>query len=270
MKISISNIAWFEDNDQEMYQMLAKLGISAVEIAPTRIFPEHPYDSLERAREWSRMLLDSYGLRVSSIQSIWHGRTERVFLNEMDRNVMIDYTKKIIDFAEATGCSNIVFGCPKNRIVSENFNRKTAIEFFRELGEYALAHDCVLALEANPPIYNTNFINTTEEGLKLIGDAASKGFLLNVDAGAMVENGEKVSLLYGHGNLIHHVHISEPMLAAIKPRSIHSDLAGFLRSIDYQGYVSIETGLQDNIGSIIDMIKYVVSIFGDKAYDVSF
>ena len=42
MKLSISNIAWSDKYDKEMYQFLYKNQIEGIEIAPTRIFSENP------------------------------------------------------------------------------------------------------------------------------------------------------------------------------------------------------------------------------------
>ena len=39
----------------------------------------------------------------------------------------------------------------------------------------------MLAMEANPPIYNTNYINTDSEAFALVKKIDSKGFLVNLD-----------------------------------------------------------------------------------------
>lgn len=54
-----------------------------------------------------------------SMQSIWYGRTEKLFGTEEERNLLLDYTKSAVDFAAAIGCKNLVFGCPKNRCIPE-------------------------------------------------------------------------------------------------------------------------------------------------------
>ena len=44
MKLSISNIAWDTSEDKMIYELMQNHGCSGLEIAPTRVFPEHPYD----------------------------------------------------------------------------------------------------------------------------------------------------------------------------------------------------------------------------------
>ena len=118
-------------------------------------------------------------------------------------------------------------------------------------------------MEANPPIYNTNYINDTLSAIDLIKKVDSKGFLLNLDFGTMIENHEEVSILKGNEQLINHVHISEPGLKLIEERKMHHDLAKLLIEFGYEKYISIEVGKQDNIHVLGEMMNYVKSIFGE-------
>ncbi len=261
MKLSISNIAWSEEHDDEMYTILKKEGFDGVEIAPTRLFPEHPYDRIKEAKEYAYRLKNEYGLSISSMQSIWYGKSERIWGTNEERHDLLEYTKKAIDFAKTIQCGNLVFGCPKNRCIPENGDINIAIEFFSELGEYAAQNNTCLALEANPTIYNTNFINTTESAISLIEQVHSDGFKLNLDVGTMIENDENVDILQGNNNYINHVHVSEPYLKAIKNRTIHSELAEYFNENKYNKYVSIEMGKIENINDILKILEYVKEIY---------
>ena len=48
MKLSISNIAWDETHDLKMYQKMKEYRYTGLEIAPTRIFGENPYQNLKK------------------------------------------------------------------------------------------------------------------------------------------------------------------------------------------------------------------------------
>lgn len=257
MKLSISNIAWTAPQDEAVYEMMRENGFAGLEIAPTRIFPEAPYDRVAQAREWRGTL----GFAVPSMQSIWFGRQENLFASVDERQALTDYTKKAIDFAAAIGCRNLVFGCPRNRTLPDGVDAAAAVPFFKELGDYALANDTVIGMEANPPIYNTNYINTTAEAIELIEQVGSDGFRLNLDVGTMVHNGESVDLLNGKVHLINHVHISEPKLAPIGKRDLHATLCERLAKEGYNGFVSIEMGKQDDLGVIRDVMQYVKGVF---------
>lgn len=232
-----------------------------MEIAPTKIFAEQPYDRKDEAREWSNQLRRQWDLHIVSMQSIWYGKTERIFGSEAERYELMEYTKKAIDFAETIDCKNLVFGCPKNRAMPDGADIEMAVSFFRELGNYAHRHHCVVAMEANPPIYHTNFLNTTGEAMAFVETVGSEGFLLNLDTGTMIENGEDVSQLDSRERLIHHVHISEPGLKPIQKRKLHTDLAIKLKDMNYQGFVSIEVGQQNDRQKLTEMMEYVAGIF---------
>ena len=245
MKLAVSNIAWTPEQDEQVYELLKRYGYTGLEIAPTRIFPDSPYDRWEEAERWAGNLKSAYGFTIPSMQSIWYGRQEKIFGSEEEREVLLGYTRKAVDFAESIGCRNLVLGCPKNRVVPGSVSSEeadwVAVTFFREMGDYAVSKGIVISLEANPEIYGTNFINRTSEALLLIRKADSEGFRLNLDVGT-----------------------SEPGLGPIKERNLHRQLSSLLRSVDYQGSVSIEMGRHEDISEIERAMRYMKRIFGDR------
>ena len=260
MKLSISNIAWDIADNDKVYDLMQKYGYDGLEIAPTKIFPKDPYNNLAEASKWSKKLREQYGFMISSMQSIWYGRTEKIFGTKEERQTLIDYTKKAINFASNIGCKNLVFGCPKNRNIEKESDYLPAVEFFKELGNYAEQKGTCIGMEANPTIYNTNFINDTVSALNLIKDVGSKGFLLNLDVGTMIQNNEECSELIGNVELINHVHISEPYLALIENRGLHKELITILKKENYNKYVSIEMKQQEKINDIEKTLKYIKGI----------
>ena len=266
MKLSVSNIAWEEKLDKEVYQLLKKYGFEGVEIAPTRWIAKEPYDHIAEAKTIAETLRDTYGYVVPSMQSIWFGKNMMIFANEEERQELLVYTQKAVDYASAIGCKNLVFGCPRNRNIDREWNLtkqqidEIAIPFFKELGDYALAKGTVIGMEANPTIYNTNYINTTESALELIDKVASEGFLLNLDVGTMICNEESADSLKGKIHLINHVHISEPGLKPITDRPLHKELIDLLKAENYQKFVSIEMGKQEDITILDGVLAYVAAL----------
>lgn len=256
MKLSISNIAWSAEHDIEMYHYLHEVGFQGLEIAPTRIFPEDPYDKLSEAKDWAYQLKEIYCLEVPSMQSIWYGHQEMIFGTKEERKILIDYTKKAVDFAEVIGCKNIVFGNPRNRDTDDiSGNYPIAIDFFREIGDYAAEHNSTIAIEANPPIYNTRFVNKTEQAVELAYKCRSEGVKVNVDLGTIIYNEEDINYLKQIPEYINHVHISEPGLVPIEKRALHDVLFSILKELDYNKYVSIEMGNKGNIHAVKKIIS---------------
>lgn len=260
IKLSISNIAWTEENDQQVYQYMQNVGFQGLEIAPTRVFQERPYEKKDEAKLFAQDVKKKYGLSICSMQSIWYGHGEKIFGTDEERQILLDYTKQSIDFAKEVGAGNLVFGCPKNRCIGEYDDIGIAVEFFRTLGDYSAEHGTVLAMEANPVIYGTNFINRTNEAAELIKEVGSKGFKLNLDFGTIIYNEEKIQDVTAYINLINHVHISEPNLKLIEHRAEHKELLRILKDFSYDGYVSIEMCRRDDVSEVFKTIDYIASM----------
>ncbi len=260
IKLSISNISWISENDQQVYGYIHNAGFAGLEIAPTRLFPDKPYEKKTEAKEYVEQLKRSYDLEICSMQSIWYGHSERIFGTAEERKILLDYTKQAIDFAEVAGVGNVVFGCPKNRVIGDNDNKEVAVSFFRELGEYSEEHGTVLAMEANPIIYGTNFVNKTKEAIELIQEVGSAGFKLNLDFGTIIYNEEIVEGLEPYIKLINHVHISEPNLKMIEKRDEHRVLMKMLRDAGYDRYVSIEMGKREELNDVFSTVDYLTTL----------
>jgi sugar phosphate isomerase/epimerase len=262
MKLSISNIAWDKENDTEMYPTLSRIGYSGIEIAPSRLFDQPVYSKREEVKALADEFQATYGLAISSIQSIWYGRAENIFKSEAQRTLLLDYTKQAIEFAEICRCENLVFGCPKNRVITEGVSSDVVIPFFREIGEYAEQHNTVVAIEANPQIYGTNFINRTEEAFELVDKVDRPGIRVNLDFGTILQNEEDILRLRGYVARINHVHISEPNLVRIEKHKKHEILAKVLRDEGFLRYVSIEMKRLSSMAEIKEIMLYIKEIFG--------
>lgn len=262
MKVTISNIAWQNEHDAEMYAFLQQQKCDGIEIAPTRIIPENPYSELGKVAEIREKLQADYGLKVVSMQSICFGRNEAIFNSEDERNSLLQYIKEAIDFASVLGCNNLVFGSPKNRNINDG-QEQLAMEYFSEIGKYAAEKNTVFAFEPNPVIYGTNFINTTNQALDFIKSCNVDGLKINLDLGTVVYNEENLTMIAENLKWINHVHISEPYLEEIQKRALHQELASILRSGNYQNYISVEMKGGSELAKIKDIIQYTQDVFKD-------
>ena len=118
IQLSISNIAWDKADDEAVYTEMKAHGFTGLELAPTRIFPEEPYEQLTSAMLFGGYLKNRWGFCVPSIQSIWYGQQGSIF-NAGEAERLLDYTAGAYQFAHALNCPSLVFGCPKNRTLAE-------------------------------------------------------------------------------------------------------------------------------------------------------
>lgn len=268
MKLCISNIAWDKMYDEEMYNVCSVMGYDGIEIAPTRVFMNNPYDRLDDAQNWAKKLENEYGLKVCSCQSIWYGRTENIFESADERERLLEYSKKAFRFAEAVGAKNAVFGCPKNRNgygKNPGMNGMVADDFFGKLAVCAADYGVTLSVEANPDIYGTDFLTRTKDTIDFIKRLGYGSLKLNLDIGTMLYYNEDLEAISEYGELIGNIHISEPKLAIIQERIEHVKLFRYLRNIKYEKAVSIEMGKTDRVEQVYESMKYIYSI--SKGYE---
>ena len=156
-QLAISNIAWLKDDDEAVYTAMQQAGFTGLELAPTRIFSEAPYENLTSALLFGGYLKNRWGFSVPSLQSIWYGQKGNIF-DPADTEHLLDYTAQAFQFAHSLNCPSLVFGCPKNRMRPLGANDAAAEAFFMQAGNLAARYGVHLALEANPPMY-TNYLS---------------------------------------------------------------------------------------------------------------
>ena len=258
MKLSISNIAWDIKDNETVYAYLNKKNFSGLEIAPTKLFPENPYSHIAEAAEYFSQLKQNYGLEVSSMQSIWFGKTGNIFNSEEERKDLQDYTFKAIDFAAAIGCGNLVFGNPKARNKGENHSDNLVFDFFNSIADYAHKNGTCVSLEPNTVIYGTNFINNTKQAFEFCNELNNPNLKVNVDFGTIIYNDEPFDWIQKNIDKVNHIHISEPYLKKIEKRDLHKKL----KTIEFNKYISIEMGLQNSLNDVFEVIDYIAEVLG--------
>ncbi len=261
MKLAISNIG-FDNNDREtVYSLLKKYKFCAIEIAPGIFAGNEPYNNIEAAKKEKQRIFEMYGLNIASMQSIWYGQTGNIF-NNIDAQNLADYTKKAVNFARELEINNLVFGCPKNRLVPQGASTNDVLPFFEDIAHYAHENGTYIALEANPEIYGTNFCNTSESAFEFAKKV--QNMKVNYDFGTFIVNGENLKILEQNIALVNHVHLSEPYLEAInltsERKKQHEELANVLKSGGYNNYVSIEMKAQ-KLDFVEQVLQYVAKVF---------
>ena len=135
-QLAISNIAWQKDDDETVYAAMQQAGFTGLELAPTRIFSEAPYENLTSALLFGGYLKNRWGFSVPSLQSIWYGQKGNIF-DPADTEHLLDYTAQAFQFAHSLNCPSLVFGCPKNRMRPLGANDAAAEAFFMQAGNLA-------------------------------------------------------------------------------------------------------------------------------------
>lgn len=250
-RLAISNIAWPPAEARAAYTLLRRYGFTGLEIAPGLAFAgeDDAFAPSDAAVRDFRAELAAHDLELCSMQSLLFGVAgAQLFGSPEERERIEAALGRAIDLAGGLGVPNLVFGSPGNRsfpgTMSENEAQTQAREVFRRLGDRATGAGTRLAIEPNPAIYGTNFLNTVEETARFVASLDHPSVMLNYDIGALIANqetdraGEIYALARGK---VSHAHISEPGLGPAPADS--GALRAIVRALaggGYSGWYSIE------------------------------
>ena len=259
MRLTISNLAWENNFEAEVFSELKKRGISAIEIAPTKIWPDW-----RNINETSISFFKERvsGFEVSSFQSLLFGRPElSIFGSDEIKQQTLIHLKMVADLAAHLGAKPLVFGSPKNRDPGNRPNAfAEAKEFFFSIGSYCEKIGVTLCLEANPTQYGCTFITNAGQAAELVRAVNSPGFRLHLDTACMfLADDDIAKTIADNHDILAHFHVSEPKLGKFaKPESPHAVAAAALKKVGYLGFVSIEMLNKGNtLQPITEALDYV-------------
>lgn len=266
MKLSISNIAWPAEQDGAVYAALREVGVTALELAPTRIWPDWQFGAADvRA---CREALARQGLGCSSLQAVLFNRPElQLFGTPAQRAELRAHLERVADLAAELGAGPMVFGAPKNRdrgTLGEATAFELAAEFFARIGAYCAERGVCLCLEPNPVTYGCNFVTDSRRGAELVRAVGSSGFRLHLDAAGMhlaEENTENA--VRDCADVLAHVHVSEPFLGHFgAPEVDHAGFARGLRAIGWEGWVAIEMrASNESLVRVQEAVAWVAAVY---------
>ena len=225
-KISISNIAWSPEHNESVANMLNKLDVEFIDIAPSKCFKEPFKVTEEEILEYKKWWLNR-GICFLGMQSLLYG-TEglNVFSNATIQSELLGHLKSVCRFASLMDIEKLVFGSPKNRDRTGLTNQDTeeiALNFFQKLGDIAHQYNVVICLEPNAAQYGANFLVTTEETYSFVRKLGHPNIAMQFDAGTFLLNKENIELVPKILGCVRHVHLSEPYLKKLCKTSFEAE-----------------------------------------------
>jgi sugar phosphate isomerase/epimerase len=254
--IIISNIAWERQEEIGVFDILKKMSIKQIEIAITKYFQTWDIDKSDilSLKEY----FQKNNISIYSFQSIMYGLNYNLFDNN---DLFIKHIEKIIEFAKILNTKKIIFGSPKNRIISGNYEQKIDIflNSMKKINNMCSGHDISFCIEPNSKVYGCNFIINSKELLGLLILLNEKNIKMHLDTACMHLEDDKPSNIENYKDFLDHFHISEPYLGNMNgPIIRHNDFSFFLKKINYDKYLSIEMKSgENNVDTIKNAINFV-------------
>jgi len=247
VKISVSNIAWYQDPKKitNFLEFISSLNCNGVELAPSAIWSE-PIDSSKQDRDTLKRQIANFNLNFLGFHSLLYSKPElKLFENPFLRKETKNYLFNLINLCSDLEGKILVYGSPKSReLCGKKYDdcKKQSIEDFYEIAEYAKKKGIFFCLE---PLSKkeTDFITSLEEGGEIVETVNHSNFKLHFDTkvifGSMDKIGPKIER---YKNIITHVHVGDENL--LEPGTVnkkeHPEIGKSLRDIHYEGYITLE------------------------------
>jgi sugar phosphate isomerase/epimerase len=246
VKLAVSNIAWPREEDAAVAEVLNASGISGIEIAPTKIWPDS-LTATESEIDAYRRFWNDRGISIVAAQALLFGQADlTLFEAAAVRQKTLAYLGTIVRLCGRLGARALVFGSPKNRKVGSLPAAEAdaiAQEFFGKLGEIAAQVGSCIVMEANPPEYGADFATHAAAAIELVERVDHPGFRLHLDTGCMTLAGDPIPGTFDRGfRWLEHFHVSEPNLdpPVTSGKVNHAAFAEELTRRNYRGWVSLE------------------------------
>lgn len=244
MRLSVSNLAWPADMESAALDTLGALGVSGIEVAPTRLAP---WPDLTPARLISAAARyrDS-GLQVSSLQAVLFGCPGMQLLGDQAAfEAMRVHLRCVAGMAATLGAQVLVFGAPKNRLrgdLKPDIANACAAERFRMLADATGAEGVTIAIEPVPEAYGGDFLQTAPDICTMVATAGHPFLKVHLDTACVTLGGGNIEqAIQLAGTDLCHFHAAQPGLTDFnEPIPAHAIAGVALAASGYNHWVAIE------------------------------
>ena len=219
MRLGLTNLAWDPSQDEAVAGLLARLGVDAIDVAPSKYFADVAAvreAEVRRVRDW---WLDR-GIEITGMQSLLYGTQGLNLFGPPDvQQRMLAYLAAVCRVGAWLGATRLVFGSPANRnraglADAEAWAR--ALEFFGRLAEVAADAGVTICLEGVHPHYGANFMTDTASSLRMARTLSHPSVGIVLDTAVVQLNGEDIEALLAEGAAwVRHIHASEKDLVPL-------------------------------------------------------
>lgn len=245
ISVSISNIFFAGITSDRDLESLARCGVSGLEIAPGRVWPDPRAVTQYEAKRF-RQMLERHQVSPSAFHALTFERPDlTLFSSTQSRLELEDHIVGLGRLASFLGCHHLVWGSPTTRSVDQVSDlaskEKWAIESIDRICERLSSFGVDLLLENLWPQQGV-WLSGTREILETIVSLGRSNLGLNLDLRASLEAEDDVRWLT-ESTLRHvrHVHLSDPGLSPPSMLShAQSTAAQKLSRLDYSGWVALE------------------------------
>jgi sugar phosphate isomerase/epimerase len=262
MKFALCNEMFEKQPMAQIASVAARLGYHGIEIAPFTLGPSATEITVGK-REETRKAIEDHGLEVVGLHWLFAGPTG-LHMTTPDQATWQrtrDYLAALLDLCSDLGGKILVLGSPKQRSVLgvegvPPSNRgqdvrdtpaykgawKRAVDLLSSVVEQAGKLGLTICFEPLSPV-ETNFVNTVEEGMKLVREVNHPSFKIHLDVKAMCSEGKPVPAIIRSVKVedVGHFHVNDPNLYGPGMGEVdYAPIAKAVHDLGYDKWLSVE------------------------------
>src|SRR5438552_10973334 len=275
MNFAICNEIFREWTIEDVFGHAAKLGYSAVEIAPFTL-ADSVMDISPAERRRIREAAERSKIQIAGIHWVLV-KPEGLYINHPDRSIRdrtARYFCELVDFCADIGGKIMVVGSPKQRNVMPEVSPEQAREWaantFRDSVAQAEQRQVTVCFEPLAPV-ETNFINTAQAAIEFVQRLPSARFQIILDVKAMCSESKPIPQII-HESWPHfaHFHANDKNLKGPGFGEVDfKPIATALKQVGYSGFVSVEVfDFEEGAEAIATRsLEYLTSVFAERPAD---
>lgn len=265
MKLSVSNIAWGQNDIEGFLRFLVQQECNGLELSASTVWQE-PVDVPRSTLGQFKKTVKAYNLEIPSAHSLTYTRPDLSFFeSEQSRMNLVDYVRKLGEMADVLEIPVMVFGSAKSRQIG-NRNRdecmKLVIDTFSEMAKNIEPLGVTILIEPLSKM-ETDCINNADEAMEIIRAVNHKNLALHLDLkSSFAEQEDLESVCSRHLSYIKHCHVSDPaMKPPSKEFSGHYDAAKAIKKSGYDKYISLEIKKVDDLDLLRESLTFVKDLY---------
>ena len=237
----------------EVCSIASRLGYHGLEIAPFTLAPSAT-EVTKRQRKDTRKTIADHGLETVGLHWLFARPVGATNLSPLHMTTpdqaawqrTRDYFAALLDLCGDLGGKVLVLGSPKQRSVIEGQTKegawRRAVDLLSSLLDRADKLGLTICFEPLSPA-ETNFINTVEEGMKMVREIGHPNFKIHLDVKAMSSEAKPVPAVIRSVKVedIGHFHVNDPNLYGPGMGEVdYAPIAEAVRSVGYDKWLSVE------------------------------
>ncbi len=246
MKFAICNEIFRGWKPDRIFEYTARIGYTAVEIAPFTL-ADSVTDVSADERRALREAAARRGIEIAGIHWVLV-KPEGMYINHFDAQVRdrtAKYLRELVDFCADLGGAVMVVGSPKQRNILPGVSQAQAWEWaaatFRDAVAQAEKREVTICFEPLAPA-ETNFVNTAAEAIHFVQQVHSPRFKIILDVKAMCSESKPIpQIIRESWPHFSHFHANDKNLKGPGFGTVDfKPIAATLKEAGYGGYVSVE------------------------------